>query len=159
MAVLYRNEIEKKHIEKINPEIEVWGNGCPLFVPIVEEGWIERNDAVAVETAKRYLAPLKERGIDTLILGCTHYPVITNIISDIMGEGVSLVNPGEHTARWTKKYIEENSLQKGEGGGGSCQFFVSDRTENFSSTASILMGKPIKEGVERVDIDSFKEIF
>ena len=149
----------KKRIEAINSEIQVYGNECPLFVPIVEAGWIDRNDAVAIETAKRYLAPLKEKGVDTLILGCTHYPVITDIIRDVMGNGVKLINPGEHTAKAAKKYIEENSLQNEKNEQGKHQYFVSDRTESFSKTASILMGHPIKESVTRVDIDNIKELF
>ncbi len=149
----------KKQIEAIDSKIEVYGNECPLFVPIVEAGWIERGDLVAIETAKRYLAPLKEKGVDTLILGCTHYPVITDIIRDIMGDGVKLINPGEHTAKAAKKYILENSLQNSSKEKGKHEYFVSDRTESFSKTASILMGNPIKENVTRVDIDNIKELF
>ncbi len=149
----------KKIIEEINPEIEVFGNACPLFVPIVEEGWIERNDSVAIETAKRYLAPLKEKGVDTLILGCTHYPVITDIIRDIMGANVVLVNPGEQTAKAAKKYIEENSLETSNKENGKRKYFVSDRTDSFLKTASILLGSQISESVDRVDIDNIKELF
>lgn len=149
----------KRHIEKVLPGAEVYQRECPLFVPLVEEGWIDRNDAVTVETARRYLTPLKEKGVDVLIMGCTHYPVITDIIRDVMGESVTLVNTGEYTSKAVLDYITKNNIQNSSNRAGKHTYYVSDRTESFSHTASILMGKTINESVEKVDIDHIKELF
>ena len=130
-----------------------------MFVPLVEEGWIDRNDAVTVETAHRYLIPLKEKGVDVLIMGCTHYPVITDVIRDVMGESVTLVNTGEYTSKAVLDYITKNNIQNSSNRAGKHTYYVSDRTESFSHTASILMGKTINESVEKVDIDHIKELF
>ena len=148
----------KSKIQNINPDIQVFQNDCPLFVPLVEAGWIDKNDEVTKETARRYLESLKEKDIDVLIMGCTHYPVITDIIREIMGDGVSLVNTGEYTAKAALQYIKENDMLSDKNGGVH-RYYVSDRTESFSKTASILMGKEISGEVERVDIDHIKELF
>mgnify|MGYP004549232623 CR=1 FL=1 len=149
----------KKIIEKTLAGAEVFQNDCPLFVPLVEAGWIDRNDPVTIETARRYLLPLKEKGVDVLIMGCTHYPVLTDIIRDVMGSGVQLVNTGEYTAKAVKKFLSEHSLAAERAGSGKRTYYVSDCPESFSSTASILMGKNITDSVERVYIDNIKELF
>jgi glutamate racemase len=77
-------------LRALRPDLEVISQACPLFVPLVEEGW--HDDPVALEVARRYLAPLRERGIDTLVLGCTHYPLLARVIRQVMGEGVRLVD-------------------------------------------------------------------
>ena len=79
--------IHAEVLKKIDPEITVIGKPCPLFVPLVEEGWT--HDPVTVEVASRYLKELQEKDIDTLILGCTHYPLLRSTIGQIMGEGVT----------------------------------------------------------------------
>ena len=148
----------KTRIMEILPDAEVFQKDCPLFVPLVESGWIDRNDPVTVNTAQRYLKGLKAQGVDVLIMGCTHYPVITDIIRDIMGEGVTLVNVGECTAKAAKAYIEAHALANPNENIGTHHYFVSDRMESFSDTASILMGSSITGSVELVDIDHFKAI-
>ena len=85
------SRIHETYLKKIDPEITVIGKPCPLFVPLVEEGWL--HDPVTVEVAKRYLQELKDKDVDTLILGCTHYPLIRSTIREVMGEKVRLVNP------------------------------------------------------------------
>ena len=91
-----RSEIYTKTIHRENKDAQVMGRACPLFVPLVEEGWIK--DPVTVAVAERYLQPFKESDIDTLILGCTHYPLLRSTVREIMGEGVNLVNPAYETA-------------------------------------------------------------
>ena len=83
--------IHEAYLKKLDPEITVIGKACPLFVPLVEEGWL--HDPVTVEVANRYLQELKDKDVDTLILGCTHYPLIRSTIREVMGEKVRLVNP------------------------------------------------------------------
>jgi len=142
-----------KLMKLLMPQVEVIANDCPIFVPLVEAGWIDRDDIVTIETAKRYLKPMIDGNVDTLILGCTHYPVIKDIIADIMGEGVTLVNTGEQAAISAASYLKENDMLGNKIDDGKRHFFVSDRTDSFSHTASILLGSDITGSVERVDID------
>ncbi len=135
---------------KINPKIEVWQVACPLFVQLVESGWISRDDEVTIATAKRYLQPLIEAGVDTVILGCTHFPAIKDIIGDIIGDGVTLINSGEQAALAAADYLKENALL---GEGGRRRYFVSDRAESFASIAGILLGSDIPLDVETVNLD------
>ena len=105
----------------------------PLFVPLVEEGWT--HDPVTVEVASRYLRELQEKDIDTLILGCTHYPLLRSTIGQIMGEGVTLVNPAYETALELGRLLKEQNMQS-TGQGQSdfpYRFYVSDLAEKFKA--------------------------
>jgi glutamate racemase len=88
----------ERTLHEIDPEIRVVSKACPLFVPLVENGRFHRGDVVIETVAREYLEPLRHEGIDTLILGCTHYPLLTEIIADIVGEGVELINVGQEAA-------------------------------------------------------------
>ncbi len=149
----------KKYIHSLMPNAEVVQNDCPLFVPLVEAGWVERDDLVIIETARRYLEPIKAAGVDVLIMGCTHYPVITDVIRDIMGENVALVNTGEYTAKAAYDMLVSKDMQSESKTLGTQKYFVSDKTEAFSKTASILMGSRFTGNVSEVDIHSVKELF
>ncbi|MBO5746162.1 MAG: glutamate racemase [Clostridia bacterium] len=142
----------KNAMLNFNPELTVVQNACPLFVQLVENGWIDRDDEVTVATAKRYLKPLCEAGVDTVILGCTHFPAIKEIIGDVMGDSVTLINSGEQAALAAAEYLTTNYLL---GEGGRRRYFVSDRVQSFASTASILLGSDIEDDVEMINIDSF----
>ena len=104
-----RSEIYTKTIHRENKDAQVMGGACPLFVPLVEEGWIK--DPVTVAVAERYLQPFKESDIDTLILGCTHYPLLRSTVREIMGEGVNLVNPAYETAVELRRLYPSEELQ------------------------------------------------
>ena len=115
------------------------GRACPLFVPLVEEGWIK--DPVTVAVAERYLQPFKESDIDTLILGCTHYPLLRSTIGQIMGEGVTLVNPAYETALELGRLLKEQNMQS-TGQGQSdfpYRFYVSDLAEKFKGFANSIL--------------------
>ncbi len=114
-----RSEIYTKTIHRENKDAQVMGRACPLFVPLVEEGWIK--DPVTVAVAERYLQPFKESDIDTLILGCTHYPLLRSTVREIMGEGVNLVNPAYETAVELRRLLAEQGIAndgKAQDGGG-----------------------------------------
>lgn len=99
------SNIYTTYIRQLRPEVQVTGKACPLFVPLVEEGlW---QDPVTDEIAKRYLSSLIDTGIDTLILGCTHYPLIRSTVAKVMGDHVTLVNPAYETARELKELLME----------------------------------------------------
>ena len=141
-----------KYTELINylsPGAKVFSNACPMFVPLVENGYADSEAARII--AKDYLIPLKNENVDTLILGCTHYPLLTGVISDIMGDEVALLSPGALAAEDARKYLEkENLLSQKERG--NSKFFVSDSVENFASLGSTFLGKPIDTKVYMAEV-------
>ncbi len=134
------SRIYATYIKQIDEGIEVIGKACPLLVPLVEEGLLK--DPVTDEIAMRYLSELKDLDIDTLILGCTHYPLIRSTIGRIMGERVTLVNPAYETARELKELLKAEGLlnQKEMGlGENKYRFFVSDSAEKFKQFATSIL--------------------
>ena len=132
--------IYKRYIQENNAEATVLGKACPLFVPLVEEGLWE--DPVTDEIAKRYLTELIDVGIDTLILGCTHYPMIRKTVQRIVGDSVRLVNPAYETARELKKLLEEHDILNEQAPGlgtNMHRFFVSDAAERFQILANAIL--------------------
>lgn len=127
-------------IKNINPDLTIVSNDCPMFVPLVENGYAESEAARLI--AMDYLKPLKEADVDTIILGCTHYPLLTKVISAIMGEGVTLLSPGALAAAEAKSYLEKEGLLSTKECGNS-EFYVSDSVENFTQLGSTFLGKPI----------------
>lgn len=144
-------------IRRYNPHAQVFTNPCPLLVPLVEAGWIDREDIVTVTTVKRYLAPLIAQRVDTLILGCTHYPALAEIIRDSMGADTVLIHPGEWAAMAVRAQLAQADALNEEKNAGTHTFFVSDRTASFSATASILLGYDIKDCVQYIDLKEFTE--
>lgn len=136
----------------LDKNITVVQNACPLFVQLVESGWIKRDDKVTVATAERYLEPLIKAGVDTVILGCTHFPAIKDIIGDVMGGGVTLINTGEQTAKKAAEYLKTNDMC---GTGAKRNYYVSDRAESFAEIANILLGEHIGDSVEMINIEKY----
>lgn len=134
------SHIYSTYINAIDPRMKVIEKACPLFTPLVEEGlW---KDPVTDEIASRYLSGLIECNIDTLILGCTHYPLIKSTIGKIMGEGVTLVNPAYETARELKELLaKENLLNKKKPmlGNNRYSFYVSDMADKFQIFANSIL--------------------
>lgn len=134
--------IYTQYLHELNPEIQVFPRACPLFVPLVEEGWIY--DSVTIEVAERYFSELKGYGIDTLVLGCTHYPLIRHVLQKIIGEDVTLVNPAYETARRLKAVLAENNLT-GDKLEGEHLFYVSDGAEKFKAFANTILPCDVQE--------------
>ena len=143
----------KKQILQLLPTAQVIESAGTLLVPIVEEGWTADTDTVAIETLKRYLKPMIDAGVDTLILGCTHFPVLTGAIKNILGDKVTLINMGVSTAEAVKEMLEKsNGLRDGQNT--ENKFYVSDKTASFQKVANILLGDYDKDfNVEQVDIE------
>ena len=125
-----------------DPEVKVYGNPCPLLVPLVEEGWIKKPETRMI--VKKCLLPLKMRGIDTLVLGCTHYPVLKKVIQAKAGKRVTLVDPAEELAEEVRAYLEAHprlarELEKD----GEPLILVSDLTPSFSRIAQIFLGRKV----------------
>ena len=142
-------------IRSIRPNAVVIGKACPLFVPLVENGLIDKDNEITKLTAKMYLDSIKAENVDTLILGCTHFPIIYDIISEVMDYSVVMVDPGKATAEHVKKYLIQNSMLADSEKNGDERFFVSDSVEDFSKTASLFLGYSVSGEVERVDIERF----
>lgn len=146
--------IYTQYIQGISDKIQVIGKACPLFVPLVEEGLLE--DPVTDEIAMRYLSELKDIDIDTLILGCTHYPLIRSTVAKVMGNQVTLVNPAYETAKELKEVLEkQNLLNDNEKrlGTNQYQFFVSDGAEEFKTFANSIL----KHGILSAQIVHIEE--
>jgi len=140
-------------LKKIDRNIKVFSQKCPLFVPLVEEDWLDEPETSQI--AEKYLSPLKDKGIDTLILGCTHYPPLKELLWRIMGQEVSLIDTAEATAKAVKRTLEEkNLLRKGNRKAGY-KFFVSDDPEEFRRLGRRFLGKSIDKA-ERVNLEEMK---
>ncbi len=135
-------------IKQLDPSIKVVVNACPLFVPFVEEGWTDGD--VVMQVAKEYLKPFKDAGVDTLILGCTHYPLLKPIIQRILGDSVTLIDSAKQVAIEVKKILaSENMLNDASRKKSENRFYVSDNPQWFSELATRFVGKKI-QNVEKV---------
>lgn len=134
------SETYTTYMKQLNSDIDVRGKACPLFVPLIEEGLWE--DPVTDEIVKRYLTDLIDSGIDTLILGCTHYPLIRKTVQRIVGPEVTLVNPAYETARELKSLLASHNLLSDQTSGLGTnihQFYVSDAAERFQIFANSIL--------------------
>ena len=122
---------------------------CPLFVPRVENGRVHRGDVVIETVVKEYLTPLKDAGVDTLILGCTHYPLLEEVIGDFMGPDVTLIDSGAEAANLASTQFEPNE------GTGTTQYFVSDDPQGFDQLAELFLQEKVDVGAELVDISRY----
>lgn len=145
----------KTRIEQKNPDFQVFEQDCPLFVPLVENGFIDRNDMVVKLVVEKYMSGLKNAGVDTVILGCTHYPILKEAIGDFMGEGVTLIDSGKETALYTKKVLEENGLSNKSHDNGTAQFFVSDTPDNFEKIASLFLSQDMRGKATQINIEEY----
>lgn len=141
-------------IQEQNPKITVFAKSCPLFVPLVEEGWTK--DAITEEVARRYLKELQEKEIDTLILGCTHYPLLRSVIHRIMGEAVTLVNPAYETAVALGRLLEEQNLSGNRNAEREAvhRFYVSDAAERFERFADSVLPYNV-EVTQQIHIEEY----
>lgn len=145
----------RRILSDLRPDFEIFEQDCPLFVPLVENGFISENDPLTKLAVERYLLPMKEKNIDTLILGCTHYPILSSTISEVMGKNVVLIDSGREAALRCAQLLKEKNLLCPSNQKPTHKFFVSDRTESFSDTAGIFLGQSICRNVQHVDIDRY----
>ena len=143
--------VYKTALSNLSPEITYYGKACPLFVPLVEEGWWDNDIAKAV--AAEYLVPVAESGADTLILGCTPYPLLIPAIRSVLGDSIRLINSARAVAEEVALRLRELNLLC-TGTPGKISFYTSDSAEKFSSLGSVFLGRPL-EDVSRVDIEAF----
>lgn len=142
----------EKALKEIDPSIKTKATACPLFVPLVENGFITMEDEVTLKVAKDYLGDIKESGADTLILGCTHFPIIADIIASVL-PGVTLINSGAEAAKAVRDAMQKDSLLRNDGGG--CEFFVSDEPYGFERVAKMFLGRDVSGKVKKIDIERY----
>jgi len=138
-----------KAIHSIDSSVQVIGKACPLFVPLVEEGWHDGD--VVYLVAEKYLSDFKNSGVDVLILGCTHYPVLKDVIQDIVP--VTLIDSAIETARELKRVLKENNLLNNSNSNPRREFFVTDYPEKFVEVGERFLGQPI-ENIVKIAIHS-----
>lgn len=147
----YRN-----YILRTGAQCEVFEQACPMFVPLVENGYISPQDEVTRLVAERSLSSLRAKDIDTLILGCTHFPIITPTISSVIGDNVTLINSGKEAAKALCAYIvKENMENAGNESRGIHSYYVSDEPASFSNVAEIFLGHSLNGTIEKVDIENY----
>lgn len=138
------SEAYPRAILALDGKVEVFSRACPLFVPLAEEGWTD--DAVTEAVAGRYLAPLKDAGVDTLVLGCTHYPLLARTLSKVMGDGVRLVDSADTVAEEVGAWLSHDAAIVAPGTPGSSpgsRFYVTDAPAPFLAVAERFLGRPV----------------
>jgi len=127
-------------LRRRSAELEIYTRACPLFVPLAEEGWVDNE--VATLAARQYLGSLAQSGIDTLILGCTHYPLLRAVIRKTIGAGVRLIDSGVVTAAVVDRVLGERKLHRASHSGNG-SFFVTDAPERFMKVGARFLGAPV----------------
>ena len=149
------NKAYSKRIKSINPSIEVFEKACPLFVPLAEEGWIKHK--ATYEIAEEYLKELRELNIDTLVLGCTHYPILVDAIQEVIGKNVILIDSGIASAQVVKSELSRTDLHTNSFTVGNQEFYVSDIPVKFKEVAELFLGRKIKE-VKKVELEELTSV-
>jgi len=138
-------------IRSMKPDVSIYSKACPLFVNLAEEGWWDNE--ITKMVAEEYLKELKQAQIDTLVLGCTHYPLLSNIIREVMGDGVVLVSSAEELAIALKELLQKENLQSGSENV-IYRYYTSDSVEKFKRLGEMILGKELSN-IERVDLENY----
>ena len=144
-----------KAIRNIIHNPKIIGKACPLFVPLIENGYVDRDNPITLAIAREYLQPVMEEKVDTLILGCTPSPSIKALIGDVVGEKVHLIDPGKEAARSVQAFLTQSMMLNDQEETGSCRYYVSDDVEGFAQNAGVFLEESILGDVEKIDIDRY----
>ncbi len=142
-----------KYISEHDSKIETVAKACPLFVPLVENGHSSPDDPLVKLVVEEYLSEIKESGVDTVILGCTHYPILKAAIADYLGDSVVLVDSGREAALETAAYLKEHDMLSDSCKDGIIEYYVSDNVEGFAENAGVFLSEEISGNVKKADID------
>ena len=139
---------------KLADRVKIFQKGCPLFVGLAEEGWWDNDVALAV--AQRYLLPLKNEGVDTLVLGCTHYPLLQKVIGKVMGENVKLINSAGEVVKTISKVMKENNIVNNQMENIKRErlFYTSDSEEKFKELGSVFLDMSI-DSAKKIEIEKY----
>ncbi|MBQ9375168.1 MAG: glutamate racemase [Ruminococcus sp.] len=141
-----------KAIHSVNADIRVVGKSCPMFVPLVENGYTGRDCEVTKMIAREYLSVMKQEEVDTLIMGCTHYPMLKDIIGDIMGDKVNLISPGEEAAKYAKTVLAYNDQLSDRQEPGHLELYCTDSVSMFSENVEAFLGKNINGEIYKCNL-------
>ena len=142
-------------IRDMMPDVQIFARACPMFVPLVENGYFNDGNPVTKLIIAEYLQELKDAGVDTLILGCTHYPLLTDIIREIMGPEVTLIDTGEEAAWELKRTLKAKNLLSDCAQEGTTTLYASDQPEDFGSMAKHFLQEELTSPVLQVNIDRY----
>jgi len=146
------NKAYSTEINKLNPDVEVFEKACPLFVPLAEEGWIKHK--ATYDIAEEYLKELREKKIDTLVLGCTHYPILSEVIQEVIGKNVKLIDSGISSAEAVKFELDRIGLNTNKHSPGNQEYFVSDIPAKFKEVAELFLGREVSQ-VKKLDLETW----
>ena len=141
------------------PGVEITARACPLFVPLVEAGYVDHSEESRQQVTKlviaQYLTEVRDAGVDTLILGCTHYPLLKTMIGEFMGQKVTLVDPAKTAAHHLERMLSERGLKAAQEHEGQAHFYVSDVPDSCVQTADLFLGEYKGGPVEQIAIDKY----
>lgn len=143
----------KRAIKRFDPSISVFSEATPLLVSLAEEGWINKKSTQLI--LEEYLSKLMKKDIDTIILGCTHYPLFENSIKKICGKNINIVNSARQTARTVKNVLEDKNILNTDNKKGDIRFCLSDIPRNFDKIAVRFLKQNIESKSEKIDIDKY----
>ena len=157
-AATIRSRSYETLLRKLVPGVEITARPCPLFVPLVEAGYVDHSSPDKEQITKlviaQYLTEVRDAGVDTLILGCTHYPLLKAMIGEFMGRNVVLVDPAKTAAHHLERTLSERGL-RADHPAGQAHFYVSDAPDSFAQTADLFLGEYKGGPVEQIAIDKF----
>ncbi|MBI4395508.1 MAG: glutamate racemase [Elusimicrobia bacterium] len=145
-----RSGAYEEAVHRLDSSLKVFCEACPLFVPLVEEGWVGRNP-VTLQVARLYLKPLLAKRIDTLILGCTHYPLLKSVLKKVVNQ-VELIDSAEETAKAVRSRLEQDGILAPYGRRGECEFFSSDDPVKFTELGHKFFGRGLHRA-ERIHLE------
>ena len=151
---VYKKAVENRVKELGMENIEIFEQACPLFVSLAEEGWWDKE--VTKLTAEEYLKPLKEAGVDTLVMACTHYPLLSRVIQEVMGDNVILINTGEATAQVVKELLDKEGTASEGNSNPLREFFTSDEPGLFEQVATPFLGEGLPSGTKHFSTDRYE---
>lgn len=158
-AATIRSRSYEKLLRQLVPGVEITAQACPLFVPLVESGYVDQSAPEKQQVTRlviaQYLAQIRDAGVDTLILGCTHYPLLREMIAQFMGSGVTLVDPARTAAHHLERMLGERGLRADRTEAGQAHFYVSDLPDSFVQTADLFLGEYKGGEVEQIAIEKY----
>ena len=158
-AATIRSRSYETLLRKLVPGVEITARACPLFVPLVEAGYVDHSDPEKQQVTRlviaQYLAGIRDAGVDTLILGCTHYPLIKTMVGEFMGREVTLVDPAKTAAHHLERMLSERGLRASQEQQGQAHFYVSDVPDSFVQTANLFLGEYKGGPVDQIAIDKY----
>ena len=133
--------------------MEVFSKACPMFVPLVENGYFD--SPVTKLIVEEYLEGIRAEGVDTLILGCTHYPLLSKVIGEYMGDSVTLINSGAEVAKYLKKKFDREMMHSDKTDEEQYRYYVSDDISSFEQLGGIFLEREINGQVSKIDIEQY----